>query len=161
MKTISPLRYGRRMVAVAVCGAALSTASMFAQDNSGSMAPQSQGEGGGPGGPGGPRGGGHMEERRLEMMTKQLNLTPDQVTQVKAIEADNRTQMRALHEDTSTAPADKRPKMMAMREASTAKVRSILTPDQQTKFDAMEARMRERMQNREGGQGGPPPPPPQ
>ena len=157
MRTISPLRYGRRMMAVVVCGAALSTASMLAQDNSGSAAPAGQSDQMGPGGPGGPRGG-HMEERRLEMMTKQLNLTPDQVTQVKAIEADNRTQMRALHEDTSAAPADKHAKMMAMRDASQAKVRAILTPDQQTKFDAMEARMKERMQNRD--QGGPPPPPP-
>lgn len=159
MKTLSPVRFGRRMMAVAVCGAALSTASMLAQDNQSAPMPPSQHDGMGGGGP---RGGGHMEERHLEMMTKRLNLTPDQVTQIKGIEDESRTQAKAVHEDTSIAPADKRPKMMALRESAETKVRAVLNEDQKVKFDAMQAKMKERMQNHRGGPEGPdgPPPPP-
>ncbi len=35
------------------------------------------------------------------MLTKKLNLTPDQVTQVKAIDADTMTQAKAVRDDTS------------------------------------------------------------
>jgi protein CpxP len=97
-----------------------------------------------------------MQERRLEMMTKQLDLKPDQVTQIKAIQAETNKQMLALRDDTSTAAVDKREKMMAIRKDSQDKVRGVLTDDQKTKFDAMQSRMRERRE----GTGMPPPPPP-
>ena len=42
------------------------------------------------------------------MLTKQLDLTPDQVTQIKAIDDDSRKQMMALREDTAIPQADKR-----------------------------------------------------
>jgi Spy/CpxP family protein refolding chaperone len=96
----------------------------------------------------------------VEFLTKKLNLTPDQVTQVKAIDDDARKQSMALREDTSVAAADKRAKMMDIHKASQDKIRALLTEDQKTKYDALQAEMRERMENRHGGSGGPPPPPP-
>lgn len=99
------------------------------------------------------------EQKRLDMMTKKLNLSPDQVTQIKAINDDEHTQMEALHSDTSTPQADKRAKMMDIHKTSSDKVRAVLNGDQQTKYDAMQAKAQERWQNRQGG--GPPPPPPQ
>jgi len=104
------------------------------------------------GGPGGMRG------NQVDFLTKQLNLTPDQVTQVKAIDDDTMKQMKALRDDTSTAGTDRRAKMMDIHKASQDKIRALLTPDQQTKFDALQAKMRERRENR--GDGPPPPPPP-
>lgn len=110
----------------------------------------------------GPRGAG-MQEHQLDMLTKKLNLTPDQVTQVKAIDADTRTQSQAVWSDTSLSQADKRAKMMDIHKASSDKIRALLTPDQQTKYDALQAEMKakaqERMQNRDGGPPPPPPPP--
>ena len=100
-----------------------------------------------------------MRGHQVEFLTKKLSLTPDQVTQVKAIDADTWKQSKALHEDTTMAEADKRAKMMDIHKSSTAKIRALLTPDQQTKFDALEAEMRERRENH-GGEHGPPPPPP-
>ncbi len=115
-----------------------------------------------PGGHMGPRGAG-MQEHQLEMLTKKLNLTPDQVTQVKAIDADTRTQSQAVWSDTSLSQSDKRAKMMDIHKASSDKIRALLTPDQQTKYDALQAEMKakaqERMQNRDGGSPPPPPPP--
>ena len=90
-------------------------------------------------------------------MTKALNLTPDQVTQVTAIDASEHDQMRALHQDTATAPEDKRTKMMAIRQDSMTKIRALLNDDQKTKFDAMQAKMKERQQEHQG-QGAPEPP---
>jgi len=66
--------------------------------------------------------------------------------------------MKALREDTSIAGSDKRTKMMDIHTASQSKIRALLTPDQQTKFDALQAEMREHRGNHGGGQGGPPPP---
>jgi Spy/CpxP family protein refolding chaperone len=111
-----------------------------------------------PPGQGGPRHGG-MRGNQVDFLTKQLNLTPDQVTQVKAINEDTWKQMKALREDTSVAGPDKRAKMMDIHKASQDKIRGLLTADQQTKFDALQAQMRERRE-RHGGPGGPPPPPP-
>src|SRR5271170_3551446 len=109
-----------------------------------------------PPGQGGPRGG--MREHQVEFLTKKLSLTPDQVTQVKAIDADTWKQAKAVQDDTTVAGPDKRSKMMEIHKASQDKIRALLTPDQQTKFDALQAEMREHRANRGGG---PPPPPPQ
>ena len=143
----------------AVCLAVLlGTAPVFAQDSSGPPPPpDGQGRGMGRMGPGGP---GRMLERQLEMMTKQLSLTPDQVTQVKAIQADADKQMLALRDDTSTSRDDKRPKMMAIRQDSQTKIAAVLTPDQKSKWEAMQAKMRERREERQGANGDVPPPPP-
>jgi len=100
-----------------------------------------------------------MGEHQVEFLTRKLNLTPDQVTQVQAIDDDARKQVIALREDTSTAQADKRAKMMDIHKASQDKIRALLTDDQKTKFDALQAEMRDRMQNRRGGYGTPPAPP--
>jgi periplasmic protein CpxP/Spy len=145
-----------RAGALMLCAAALCAVPMRAQDSS--APPQGQG---GPGhwggrGPGGPMGG-----RNLERLTKQLDLTPDQVSQIKSIYADEGAQMKALHEDTTTAQADKRQKMFSIRKDSHEKFLGALTPDQKTKFEAFEAKMREhRGEHGHGpGPGGPPPAP--
>jgi protein CpxP len=149
---------GVRTALLALCTLTVSAIPAMAQDNT---PPPAAGQDG----PGGP-GGGHrdparMEAHQLEMMTKHLNLTPDQVTQVKAIDDAQRTQMMALRDDQSTARADKRAKMMAIHQDSQAKIRAVLTDDQKPKYDAMLAKEKERMEHRrEGGDGAPPPPPP-
>ena len=69
-------------------------------------------------------------------MTKRLNLTPDQVTKVKAIQADSHKQAMATRDD-NTAGTDRHAKMESMRQAEQAKVRAILTDEQKTKYDTM------------------------
>jgi Spy/CpxP family protein refolding chaperone len=109
-----------------------------------------------PSGQMGPRGGGRGNQ--LEMLTKRLNLTGDQQTQVKSIDEDSGKQMMAVRNDTSLSQDDKRSKMMDIRKASQDKIRAVLTDDQKTKYDAMIAEMKERMKER--GQGGAAPPAP-
>jgi protein CpxP len=139
-----------RVVVLAIGATALSALPAMAQDPSAPPPPQDQA---------GPRQGGPGRGNQVEFLTKKLNLTPDQVTQVKAIDADTMNQMKALREDTSVAGPDKRAKMMDIHKAAQDKIRGLLTPDQQTKFDALQAQAREHRGNH-GGEDGPPPPPP-
>jgi Spy/CpxP family protein refolding chaperone len=155
-----------RVAVLALCAATIYAAPVVAQDNAtpspspqqapspspqqqDNMAPQ-------------PRhaGRGMREGRQVKMLTRQLNLTPDQVTQVKAIDADTRSQMKALRDDTATSQADKRSKMMEIHQASQDKIRNVLTDEQKTKYDAMQAKMKERRKNHRGAPATPPPPPP-
>lgn len=142
-----------RAAILAIGATALSALPAMAQDNGAPPPP--------PPGQMGARHGG-MRGDRADFLAKKLNLTPDQVTQVKAIDADAWNQMKAMREDTTTAGQDKRAKMFEIHKASQDKIRALLTTDQQAKFDAMQAEMRARRGNREGrgGPGGPPPPPP-
>ncbi len=80
----------------------------------------------------GPKGGD-----RLANLTEQLSLTPAQVEQIKPILNSERDAMRALNQDTSLDREAKRPKMREIREAHDAKIRALLTPEQQAKMDAM------------------------
>ncbi len=140
-----------RVALLAVCTSAFAVP-MLAQD-----APPPQGQRG----PG--RGGPEQQQRQLDMMTSQLSLTPDQVTQIKTIQADGRAKMMAMRDDTSTSQDDKRAKMMSMHQEEQGRIRGILTDDQKPKYDAMLKQMQERRGG--GGYGGnggaPPQPPPQ
>jgi protein CpxP len=111
-----------------------------------------------PQGQGGPHGRGGMDGHRLEFLTKKLNLSTDQVTQIKAIDADTWSQMKALHENTSMAEADKHTQMASIHKASQEKFLAVLNEEQKTQYAALEAEMKEHRGNHAGGQGGPPPP---
>jgi len=131
---------------------------VVAQDNTAPPPPPQQQDNTAPPPPNG-RGGRMNPERQLERMTKELNLSADQVAQIKAIDDDTQKQMMAVRDDSTIARADKRAKMMDIRKASQDKIRGVLNDEQKTKYDAMVAKMRERR----GGMGGdnaPPPPPP-
>jgi protein CpxP len=127
-----------RLGALAICGAALSTMPMLAQ-----------------GGGGGQRGGMSPEaqQAQLDAMKTAVGLTDDQVTKIKAINADAMKQQMALR-DSGGDPADVRPKMMAIRTDQQTKIKALLTDDQKPKYDAFLA-----SQPRGGGRpaGGPPP----
>jgi Spy/CpxP family protein refolding chaperone len=69
---------------------------------------------------------------RFENMRRELNLTDDQTTQVRAIIDETRNEYRSLR-------AELRPRFEEPRQKARAKIRAILTPDQQKKFDAMVA----------------------
>jgi protein CpxP len=144
-----------RAAAVMLCGAGLVVSAAVAQQD----APPPPADGQQQGMPmGGHRG---MDpERRADMMQKRLGLNADQTTQVKAIIVDGQSKMEALRSNASLAPADRHTQMMAVHQDEMAKVRGVLTPDQQTKFDAMQTKMRERRPGGMGGDATPPPPPP-
>lgn len=80
----------------------------------------------------------HRHHRRGDRgWMKSLGLTSAQKTQIKSIMEASRA--KNAHADPATRRAN--------REATTAQIRSVLTPDQQAKFDAHMAEMRSRRES--------------
>jgi len=143
-------KFAMRLGALALCSAALTATPMMAQG----------------GGGGGMRGmTPEAQQAQLDALTKAVGLTDDQVTKVKAINADAMKQQMALR-DSGADPADMRPKMAAIRTDQQTKIKALLTDDQKPKYDAYLAAQ---PQGGRGGRGGgapggggqAPPPPPQ
>ena len=67
---------------------------------------------------------------RFEKMRQQLNLTDQQTTAVRAILDETRNKYRALK-------TELRPRFEEPRQKARARIRALLTPGQQQKFDAM------------------------
>jgi len=111
-----------------------------------------------------PRKGPGDPREQLERMKTALSLTAEQAAQVEAIFKENAPKREALRDDTSLSQEDRFAKMMALRKESETKVRALLTPEQQQKFDAMPrpGPGRRGWGDHGGGRGphGPPPPPP-
>ncbi len=84
-----------------------------------------------PGGGGGGRGQQTPEQQITRLETAVGTLTADQKTKITAIYTKAAADMQAL------APEDRRGKGGEMRMATAKEVRALLTPEQQTKFDAM------------------------
>ena len=157
MKTFATSRMFRT-AAVVLCGAGLSLGAAVAQQETAPPPPPDQQQGPPPNGQmQGPR---HMDpERRMEQMQRRLDLNDSQTAQVRQIFTESHAQMETIRSNASLAPEDRRAQMMSLHQGEQARIRAVLTPDQQAKFDAMQAKMRERRAE-EGGQGAPVPPPP-
>jgi len=84
------------------------------------------------------RGGGGAEARekamheRFEKMRSELDLTDPQTTSVRTILDETRNEYRALR-------AELRPRFEEPRMKARARIRALLTPEQQKKFDALVA----------------------
>lgn len=82
------------------------------------------------------RGGGRgdRDEKRFEHMRRDLNLTEQQATEIRAILEETRGGFRALRDEV-------RPRYDALRQNSRARIRALLTPEQQQRFDARTAEL--------------------
>lgn len=79
-------------------------------------------------------------QRQMEHMKRELNLTDDQVTQIKQIHEQGMDQMKALHDNTSMSKQDRHEKMMDLRKDEHGKIRAVLNDEQKEKFDKMMAK---------------------
>jgi protein CpxP len=138
---------------------ALSMCVFAMQDQGSAGAGQAPSEQGGKG-----HGYGHEHGRgmptvdeQVQHMTQKLNLTSDQQSQVKSILENERQQMEALHNDTSTAEQDKRQKFQTMRQENSTKIRDVLNDDQKKKYDAMQKEHGKGMHGKMHDHGGQPP----
>jgi periplasmic protein CpxP/Spy len=115
------------------------TSPVFAQSaTSQPQEPQTQGQ------EGRGHGRGMMDpDRQLEHMTKQLNLTADQQSQIKPLLVDRQQKMQALWQNQSLSREDRRSQMQAIRQDSETKITAVLTDEQKQKYQAMQERMRE------------------
>lgn len=85
-------------------------------------------------------------------MMNDLNLTPDQKSQMKEIHESSKQQREAVKNDASLTPDQRRAKMKDLQKSQSAKVNTILTPDQQAKRKAYMEKMKSnhKMQGRKG-----------
>jgi protein CpxP len=108
-----------------------------------------------------PGGHGHGREGfRLAELTAKLGLTPDEVKVIEPIIESGRSQGKAIHEDDSLSPQDKRAKMKAVMESTRSQIRAALTADQQKIFDTLPVRGGGKRQGGASEPGTPPAPPP-
>lgn len=73
---------------------------------------------------------------RVEKLAGELNLTDEQKAKVAAIYKEENAALKVVSEDKSLERPAKISRNKEIREAHAAKVRALLTPDQQAKFDA-------------------------
>ncbi len=92
----------------------------------------------GEGGPG--RRGGAMMERAA----KELGLTADQEARWKEIGQRERAAREAIRNDPALSKEDKKAKAMETNKGFGEQRRAVLTAEQQTRFDEMRVKMRER-----------------
>jgi protein CpxP len=90
-------------------------------------------------GHGGGHGGWHGQGLAMGHLTKSLNLTAEQQAKVQPLIDQARPQIVAIHKDAME-------KTHAIMDKTMSQIRPILTPDQQTKFDAMQ-KARQDMRN--------------
>jgi hypothetical protein len=90
-------------------------------------------------------------DRQLEHMTRALDLTADQQSQLKPLLVDRQQKMQALFQDQSISQDDRHAKARSIMTDSNGKIEAVLNDQQKQKFEAMQQRMRH------GGPQGPPP----
>ena len=103
---------------------------------------------------GGPRGRPMMSpEDQLKRLAKDLDLTDDQMGQLKPILEERHEKMQKLFSDESLSEEDRRAKMRETSEENNKKIRDVLNEDQKKKFDEMmQERQHERMEKRSGAE---------
>jgi len=89
----------------------------------------------------GPQGPLRWRQQLLDNMKRDLNLSDDQVTKVRAVFDENRKEF-------SRRRFSECPGFKEMREKSDARIRSILTPQQQERFDQIKAQREAEQNNR-------------
>jgi protein CpxP len=99
------------------------------------------------------RGGWGKQDtgKRVQRLTKKLNLNSDQQTKVKGILDDQQKQMETIRQDSSLSQPDRHAKMMDLHKSTDGQIRALLDSDQQQKFDQMRQKQMERMERHHGG----------
>jgi periplasmic protein CpxP/Spy len=96
-----------------------------------------------------PEGAGRPEMRdRLQQMGEELKLTAEQKEKLKPIFEAEREKMAKLRDDTSLTEEQRRGKYREIADATSAKVKPILTAEQQAKWQKLREERRGRPQQR-------------
>ena len=96
----------------------------------------------------GPKHGRFDPQERSQKLAKKLSLSSDQQGKVQDILQSEKSDMQKLRSDSSVAQADRRAKMMDIHKSYSDQIRALLNPDQQKKWDEMQARRQARMEHR-------------
>jgi Spy/CpxP family protein refolding chaperone len=127
------------VLSLIACGAALVLCPGLQAQDAATPAPGTTGTSGTEGGhQWSHHGGGPMNaEMMIQRLTKELDLTADQQTQIKPIVETFVTTAQGIHQDTTLTPQDRKSKITDARETEVNGIKAVLTPDQLTKFAAL------------------------
>lgn len=89
--------------------------------------------------------------RRTAELTKQLKLTSEQQPKVQEALQTEHSQMESVHQDSSLSQQDRQAKMMEIHKTTDSQIRGLLDATQQKKWDEMQAKHQQWMQNRHAG----------
>lgn len=78
-----------------------------------------------------------MAVARLERLKLRLSLSDDQVAKIKASQENLHSQFKAIHENDNLLPQEKREQVKTLMTTRNETLKSVLTPDQYTKFQRM------------------------
>lgn len=82
-------------------------------------------------------GAGRHAGKRLAKLAETLGLTDAQKAQIRPIVADAARRVRAVRQNASLTPEDRKAQLKAIRKDSMAQIAAILTPEQKRKLAAM------------------------
>jgi periplasmic protein CpxP/Spy len=85
-------------------------------------------------------------DNHAAILAKRLKLNSDQQSKVEAILKSEQSQRESLQSDSTLSKEDRHSKMMDIHKSSNEQIRGLLDPDQQKKWDEMQSRHEERMQ---------------
>jgi len=103
-------------------------------------------------------GQGKQRGDRWQKMAERLNLTADQRSQIEAIQAQAKAEMKALLPqnaqpgDMKNLPEATKQQLKAIREATQTKIKAVLTPEQLQMMEAAKANRQNRAGRNRGGQ---------
>jgi len=92
--------------------------------------------------PGPPLSDDAKRQQKVATLTKELQLTPEQQTQVDAIFRDTQGKFQAIRKDSDA-------QIEVARQAGRERLRSVLTPEQKPKFEEFLRKMDEDRKNRQ------------
>lgn len=96
---------------------------------------------------------GMNPDMQLRRMTKHLDLSADQQSQIKPILESRQQQMQQLWQDQSVPREERHQKMEAIQQDTTEKIEAVLNDTQKQKFESMQAHMKQRrMEHQQGDQ---------
>ena len=91
---------------------------------------------------------GHRHGQRMQKLTQELNLTPDQQTKIKPIFQQARAQAKTIRQDTTLNQDQKRAKFKDLHQTTMAQLNEILTPEQQAQLKQLQEQRRAQWQQR-------------
>ena len=76
-------------------------------------------------------------DQHLERLKQSLSLSDDQIAKLKTGQDNLRTQVKAIHENDNLLPQEKREQLKALMATCNDSFKTVLTPDQYSKFQQM------------------------
>jgi hypothetical protein len=86
---------------------------------------------------------------RIESITKRLGLSTEQQADIKLILQDEAAKLKVIRETTNLTVDEKKIKMQEQRDAIKNRIRSVLTDDQQIKYDEILNKIAEKRKNKQ------------